>query len=291
MLKNKCVVAQYAPKVQINEIKKNDVVFVYQNKVGIIAVGIADGVVKIRNFNGERAERHLMNLNEFRELISPIPPSTIKEIARRETQRGVSFVGTVVHLSRPLGERLFKITKTNPSKNRPTTQSRTENPVKKKFGFDEDEEKVNDSSIEALEKRQAKCQGFMLDSKLRKALEDYAMDAAKRYFTSHGYSVEDCSKNHPYDLKCSKRKKLLYVEVKGTQTNGNGIFLTVGEVEHARSHKGQMALFLYHSIDVSENSKILSGGRRHLIECWDIDQGILQPISYKYELKSGSPNR
>ncbi len=47
----------------------------------------------------------------------------------------------------------------------------------------------DDSVVEALEKSHAKSQGFLLDSKLRKALEDYAMQAATKYFRSKGYEV------------------------------------------------------------------------------------------------------
>src|SRR5262249_11901884 len=48
-------------------------------------------------------------------------------------------------------------------------------------------EDVDEAVVEALEQSQARGQGFLLDSKLRKALEDYAMEAAKRYFEAEGY--------------------------------------------------------------------------------------------------------
>ena len=81
---------------------------------------------------------------------------------------------------------------------------------------------MEDSAVQALEKKLATSQGFLLDSKLRKALEDYSMDAARQHFESLGYVVEDHSKNHPYDFLCTRSKETLYVEVKGTQTNGEG---------------------------------------------------------------------
>jgi hypothetical protein len=90
-----------------------------------------------------------------------------------------------------------------------------------------------DKSVAEAEKSYAKSQGFMLDSKLRKALENYAMVAATEYFSSKGFAVDNHSANHPYDLRCTKKNEVLYVEVKGTQTNGKGIFLTFGEVEFA----------------------------------------------------------
>ncbi len=144
----------------------------------------------------------------------------------------------------------------------------------------------NHDVAQAIEKSHAKSQGFLLDSKLRNALEDYAMEAAKKYFRSKGYEVEDHHKDHPYDLRCTKKKDVLYVEVKGTQTSGEGIILTSGEVEFAHRHKEQMALFVLHSIKVSPGG-VLSSGDRTVIWPWDVDQGCLKPISYWYELPGG----
>ncbi len=143
---------------------------------------------------------------------------------------------------------------------------------------------VDESVVDALEKSDANSQGFLLDSKTRKALESHAMNAAKRYFTSLGYVVEDHSKNQSYDLKCVGKKRTLYVEVKGTQTNGKGVILTYNEVEFARSHKGQMALFVLHSINVSENKETLTNGQRRLILPWNVDDGHLKPVSFTYEV-------
>jgi hypothetical protein len=143
---------------------------------------------------------------------------------------------------------------------------------------------VDEAVVEALEKSQAKGQGFVLDSKLRKALEDYAMEAAKRYFKALGYKCEDHSKTCHFDLRYSRGREVLYVEVKGTQTDGGEIILTPGEVAFARCHKGQMTLFVLHSIrvDAGNGGFGLGGSERHLIQPWDVDRGKLVPVSYKY---------
>jgi hypothetical protein len=145
---------------------------------------------------------------------------------------------------------------------------------------------VEEAVVEALERCQARGQGFLLDSKLRKALENHAMAAAKRYFETQGYKWDDHSKTRPYDLRCSRDQEVLYVEVKGTQTNGDEIILTPGEVEFARRHKGEMALFVLHSIQVAEgdNEFVLGDGEHHLILLWDVDLGMLKPVSFKYDL-------
>jgi len=137
---------------------------------------------------------------------------------------------------------------------------------------------------EALEKEQAEGQGFLLDSKLRLALELYAMDAATKYFKKMNYVCEDRSKKNPYDLHCQRGKESLHVEVKGTQTKGDQIFLTNGEVEFARQNKGKMALFVLHSIRVSEDSGKCDGGEQMLIQPWDVDNGWLTPVSFTFRI-------
>ncbi len=113
------------------------------------------------------------------------------------------------------------------------------------------------------------------------------MEAAKKYFRTKGYDVQDCSKGNPYDLRCNKKDERLCVEVKGTQTDGKGIILTWNEVEFARRNKEQMVLFVLHSIKESQDGKVLSNGEKIVILPWDVDEGCLKPISYMYEL----PNR
>lgn len=138
------------------------------------------------------------------------------------------------------------------------------------------------AAAEASERAYAKGQGYLLDSELRKALEDYSMKAATEHFKSLGFKVEDHSRNHPYDLKCSKAKQTIYVEVKGTQSVGESVILTAGEVVFAQKHKSQMALFLLHSIIVSPDGKTLSGGVSHLSMPWELDSTDLAPLSFKY---------
>jgi hypothetical protein len=148
---------------------------------------------------------------------------------------------------------------------------------------------VDESVVDAVEQSQAKSQGFLLDSTLRKILERYAMDTAKQHFSTQGYKWEDCSKTCSYDLRCSRGQEVLYVEVKGTQTDGSEIILTQGEVEFALGHKGQMVLFVLHSIHVVQgrNGVVPGGGVRHLVQPWDVDDGKLMPVSFKYAVPAG----
>lgn len=112
------------------------------------------------------------------------------------------------------------------------------------------------------------------------------MSRAKAYFKSDGFVCEDHSQGSPYDLLCVKGRKAFYVEVKATTTDGSGVFLTPGEVDHARNHKGEMVLFVVHSINAVEvnGAYKLSGGKERVLMDWDVDQGTLKPTLYAYQV-------
>ncbi len=141
----------------------------------------------------------------------------------------------------------------------------------------------DDEMSAAVESVVARRQGFQLDSKVRKALEQHAMDQARRHFESQGYIVEDHSQGHSYDFFCKGKKGQLYVEVKGTQTSGDEVILTRGEVDFARQHPGEMALFLLHSIRVLDDGTV-AGGKKHVIVPWDVADDRLKPVSFEYDV-------
>ncbi len=141
---------------------------------------------------------------------------------------------------------------------------------------------------EVFLKRRAEGQGFKISQEARSAVENYAMAKAEDHFRRLGYEVNDVSPNMPYDLECRKDSEVLYVEVKGTQTMGERIILTSGEVEYARKNKDRMVLFIMRSIKLSANNAkrelAASGGEPYLKRAWNVDEGVLDPITYFYKL-------
>jgi|694.fasta_scaffold12389_14 hypothetical protein len=147
--------------------------------------------------------------------------------------------------------------------------------------FSSKEEK---SAAYASETEYSKGQGFQLDTKLRKAIEDHAMKEATNYFELLGYDVANVSARRPYDLQCVKGKTHLYVEVKGTQSTGESVFLTAGEVRFAVKHASNMALFILHSVQVDSSSNV-SGGVRDIRIPWIVNEEDLAALSYKYQVR------
>ena len=80
---------------KIDKIQKGDYVFLYQSGVGIVAYGIADGIVRFGNYDGGENNEHYMNLDPFFKLEKPMSPSEMKKIGNK----GFPFLQTMYSIS------------------------------------------------------------------------------------------------------------------------------------------------------------------------------------------------
>ena len=128
----------------------------------------------------------------------------------------------------------------------------------------------------------------LLDPETRKKIEVWAEDRAIGYFTELGWDdVERVgSEKRGYDLEFrNKAGQILHVEVKGTQTRGEKVVLTGGEVKHNRQAEcgADHALFVVSDIRVSREGDIeCSNGEATCIQTWSIDEDDLIPTEYDY---------
>lgn len=125
------------------------------------------------------------------------------------------------------------------------------------------------------------------NAELRKMIEKYSVQHATMYFAREGYRVVPRGK--PYDLLCHKAGTKLFVEVKGTRGHGTQIILTRGEVRHALQSREQSVLYILHSINVTvdaDRGSSLKGGQRRVIRPWHVEDGVLEPIQYRYLVPS-----
>jgi hypothetical protein len=126
-------------------------------------------------------------------------------------------------------------------------------------------------------------QGFVMSATLRRAIELHAVGRAVEAFSRRDYHVEKRGK--PFDLLCSRGEEILYVEVKGTTTLGEEVFLTPNEVSFARNHEKSMALFLVSDIVLelaSDGQPRTSGGIDHEVAPWRIEDEDLKPLMFSY---------
>lgn len=129
----------------------------------------------------------------------------------------------------------------------------------------------------------SKGQGFARDAVERRAIERHAMAVATKHFVTEGFDVEDVSAFCPYDLLCTRGKKEIHVEVKGTTTDGGTIVLTYNEGKHASDTNNECVLFVLHSISLKGKKAV--GGTQVILNPWRLDANQLVPITYTYRLK------
>lgn len=143
-----------------------------------------------------------------------------------------------------------------------------------------------DTLIETVQDARARArgQGFSVSPEVRMAVEQHAMRQAEDYFRTQGFQVEVLGK--PYDLRCVRGDELLYVEVKGTSTDGEEVLLTPNEVAFARQNASRMVLFVCAGVEVQRTGVAVetSGGTVRLLRPWNVDDGLLIPLGFTYAL-------
>lgn len=129
-------------------------------------------------------------------------------------------------------------------------------------------------------------QGRQQDPLLRKAIEDYAVDAATAYYRDELRATDIEVLGKPYDLKLRVDGQERHVEVKGTTVDGAvRVVLTVNEVEHARRWP-RTDLFVLDGVryTVVNGNYQLAGGQRRVWRDWAPDERALHPTEFIYDL-------
>jgi Domain of unknown function (DUF3883) len=133
--------------------------------------------------------------------------------------------------------------------------------------------------------RRGRGQGFQLDQEVKVAVEAFAMNMATEFY-SKTWDVDDVHGTESYDLICRRGNEIKHVEVKGTTTGGAEVILTPNEVRHAREHPC-IALFVVSDITVErakDGTVIAAGGKQHLYDPWRLDDGMLTPLGFRYQV-------
>jgi len=136
----------------------------------------------------------------------------------------------------------------------------------------------------------AEVQGLLREAAIRRAVELYAEDSAEARFQGLGWSVRRVGPQHlGYDLDCVNAEgATLHVEVKGTQSQGEEVFLTRNEASHNDPLSGceaQHALYVLSGIEVTRADAIkCTGGISRCVQPWNIDERALTPTVYTYRV-------
>jgi hypothetical protein len=104
-LANAKAAAYYDPwKFKIEQLGKGDVVFLYQSRIGIVALGKADGNLVKCPYEGNPDEEYFRKLHQFRRLSRPLTAAEIKTIT------GINhvFMGTMFGVDIESGKKIEK---------------------------------------------------------------------------------------------------------------------------------------------------------------------------------------
>jgi hypothetical protein len=126
--------------------------------------------------------------------------------------------------------------------------------------------------------------GFRTDAEEIKLIETHAVKLARLYYEADGWDVKERGK--PFDLELRRDNEHLDVEVKGTTSDGSGVVLTAGEVQHHEKAYPNNALVVVRNIvlDRDTTPSTPSGGKLYEHRRWLIAATDLRPISYTYSV-------
>jgi hypothetical protein len=108
-----------------------------------------------------------------------------------------------------------------------------------------------------------------------------------QHFRDLGWRTTDTRYGNPFDAVATRDDERLYLEAKGTQSPGETVFLTRGEVEHARANGGQCVLGLWASMRFDSNGEIDRAAGTFRVIAFDPRDEHLIPTQYEYRLPSG----
>lgn len=143
------------------------------------------------------------------------------------------------------------------------------------------QDKWSDHVRSAIEPRG---QGFVAAAVRRKAIEDAAQDWLMQHYRDDGWTVTDTRYSGPYDAVARRGDETLYLEAKGTQGDGTSVFLTRGEVEHARRNRGSCIIGIWSGMQFTDDETIDQDVGETLIMPFDPDSGTLSALQYRWEL-------
>ncbi|SCZ05901.1 hypothetical protein SAMN05720606_11849 [Paenibacillus polysaccharolyticus] len=114
MISNMKCSAYYSPwKHYIDTIEANDIVYLYSSGVGIIARGIATGIVEIKDYIGKENEEHYMYLNRFEKLSTPLTADKITNILTEatidKTEYKIQWNQTMILIAYSLGLKVWQV--------------------------------------------------------------------------------------------------------------------------------------------------------------------------------------
>jgi hypothetical protein len=126
---------------------------------------------------------------------------------------------------------------------------------------------------------------YLLSHAERVAIEEHAVEMAMAALLNAGFSdIRNVGSKRTWDIEAHLGDVLVYVEVKGTTSNGSEVGLTANQVDWYGSMHPATMLIIVSGIDLdrAQEPPVASGGYLRRIYPWAVELTDLVPISYTY---------
>lgn len=125
-------------------------------------------------------------------------------------------------------------------------------------------------------------QDRLLDAARRKRLEDAAQTRLEDHFRAEGWHVEDMRNGNPFDARATLDGDVLYLEAKGTQSAGEHVIVTRGEVAWATEHPGQCVMGIWSGMRFGRDGEVDPDAGDFTLYGWEPDDDELEPITFNW---------
>lgn len=122
------------------------------------------------------------------------------------------------------------------------------------------------------------------DARRRKAIEDAAQDWLMNHYRADGWDVRDTRYAGPYDAIATRGEAVLFLEAKGTQGTAGAVFLTRGEVDHARRNAGRCIIGIWSGMRFTDEGEIDQFAGEELILPFEPDDEDLSALQYRWQV-------
>lgn len=126
-------------------------------------------------------------------------------------------------------------------------------------------------------------QGYQSDVERRSVVENAAQDRLVAFFEERGWQVEDTRTTKPFDAIATKGSVTFYLEAKGTESAGDSVLVTRGEVEHAHAHPGQCVIGIWSKMHFDDRTGDVVGNAGDSRVLWfEPDVNDLKVVTYQW---------
>ena len=125
-------------------------------------------------------------------------------------------------------------------------------------------------------------QGILADALRRKRIEDAAQDRLMDHYRHHGFTVTDTRYGNPFDAIAQRGDQLVYLEAKGTQTDGSTVRVTRDEVAHARANDGHCKMGIWAGIRFGSDGEVDPASGSFRVIPFQPDDADLYPVAYDW---------